>query len=74
MPSIGTREAADTVYNDLNEIDTIMRATRPAYFPNDILLSMFNEDRKSQYLANNLRVDSTRISLTFAPQATHCRR
>lgn len=66
MPSIGSREAADTVYNDLNEIDTIMRATRPAYFPNDILLSMFNEDRKSQYLANNLRVDSTRISLTFA--------
>ena len=66
VPNIGTREAADTVYNDLNEIDTIMRATRPAYFPNDILLSMFNEDRKSQYLANNLRVDSTRISLTFA--------
>lgn len=66
VPTIGSREAADTVYNDLNEIDTIMRATRPAYFPNDILLSMFNEDRKSQYLANNLRVDSTRISLTFA--------
>lgn len=66
VPSIGSREAADTVYNDLNEIDTIMRATRPAYFPNDILLSMFNEDRKSQYLANNLRVDSTRISLIFA--------
>lgn len=66
VPSIGSREAADTVYNDFNEIDTIMRATRPAYFPNDILLSMFNEDRKSQYLANNLRVDSTRISLTFA--------
>lgn len=66
VPSIGSREAADTVYNDLNKIDTIMRATRPAYFPNDILLSMFNEDRKSQYLANNLRVDSTRISLTFA--------
>lgn len=66
VPSIGSREAADTVYNDLNEIDTIMRATRPAYFSNDILLSMFNEDRKSQYLANNLRVDSTRISLTFA--------
>lgn len=66
VPSIGSREAADTVYNDLNEIDTIMRATRPAYFPNDILLSMFNEGRKSQYLANNLRVDSTRISLTFA--------
>lgn len=66
VPSIGSREAADTVYNDLNEIDTIMRTTRPAYFPNDILLSMFNEDRKSQYLANNLRVDSTRISLTFA--------
>lgn len=66
VPSIGSREAADTVYNDLNEIDTIMRATRPAYFPNDILLSMFNEDRKSQYLANNLHVDSTRISLTFA--------
>lgn len=66
VPSIGSREAADTVYNDLNEIDTIMRATRPAYFPNGILLSMFNEDRKSQYLANNLRVDSTRISLTFA--------
>ena len=71
VPSIGSREAADTVYNDLNEIDTIMRATRPAYFPNDILLSMFNEDRKSQYLANNLRVDSTRISLTLRRRKRH---
>ncbi len=66
VPSVGTREAADTIYNDKNEIDSIIRGIRPDYFPNDILLSMFNENRKTQYLANNTRVDSTRISLIFA--------
>lgn len=66
VPSVGTREAADTIYNDKNQIDSIVRGVRPDYFPNDLLLSMFNENRKTQYLANNARVDSTRIALTFA--------
>lgn len=66
VPSVGQTEAYDTIYNDKNQIDTIISAQRPLYLPDDILLSMFNENRKSQYLANNSRVDSTRIQLIFA--------
>ena len=69
VPQVGTREAADTIYNDNNEVDTIIRGTRPDYYPNDILLSMFNENRKLQYLSKNERIDSTRIALTFAAES-----
>lgn len=66
VPSVGSREVADTLYDLNNEIDTIRHSVKPDYLPNDILLNMFNENIKSQYLANNTRIDSTRIQLLFA--------
>ena len=66
VPSIGSREVSDTIYNINNEIDTVKLLTKPDYRPNDILLNMFNENYKAQYLAKNSRIDSTRIELIFA--------
>lgn len=66
VPTVDRKEVADTIYNAKNEIDTIVRQMKPDYMPADILLSMFNENVKSQYLANNTRIDSTRIQILFA--------
>ncbi len=66
VPSIGSREVSDTIYNINNEIDTVKLLTKPDYRPNDILLNMFNENYKAQYLVKNSRIDSTRIELIFA--------
>lgn len=66
VPTVGSMEVADTLYNMENEIDTVRSVVKADYRPNDILLSMFNENVKSQYLANYTRIDSTRIQLIFA--------
>lgn len=66
VPFSSFAEAADTIYNIKREIDTILMVPKPRYYPNDILLSMFNENRKAQYLSHNNRIDSTRIQLQFA--------
>lgn len=66
VPEAGRASVPDTLYNQAGEIDTIRTVSKPDYRPNDILLSMFNENRKPQYLVNNNRIDSTRISIIFA--------
>lgn len=46
-------------------------ATRPgvAYFPNDLLLTWFNEDYKSQYLRDHARPERHKITLGMAAPA-----
>ena len=60
-------EVADTIFGmDGKTIDTVKTVSKSMFYPNDILLSMFNENYKAQYLNNYSRIDSTRISLIFA--------
>lgn len=66
VPEVSMKEVTDTIYNEKNEVDTLINRQRAQYYPNDILLSMFAEDFKQQYLADNKRQDSTRIYLRFA--------
>ena len=56
----------DTLYDIKNsKIDTIVTRARTRFLPNDVLLSSFNIEHKTQYLVKNERIDSTRISLIF---------
>ena len=56
----------DTLYDIKNsKIDTIVTRARTRFLPNDVLLSSFNIELKTQYLVKNERIDSTRISLIF---------
>lgn len=66
VPSATTVDGVDTIYNASNKIDTIIPAKHTVYHPDNLLLNMFNENRKAQYLVGNTRIDSTRISLIFA--------
>lgn len=60
-------QTADTVFGlDGKTIDTVKTVEKTMFRPNDILLSMFNENYKAQYLNNYSRIDSTRISILFA--------
>lgn len=59
----------DTILDARHNIDTIVDAMRSKYYPNDILLTMFNEDRKAQYLVNSERIDSTKLFIQFAAKA-----
>lgn len=60
-------QASDTIFGlDGKTIDTIKTVSKSMYYPNDILLNMFNENYKAQYMQTYSRIDSTRISLMFA--------
>ncbi len=56
----------DTMFTAEHKIDTIIDATHTSYYPNDILLNMFNEEVKSQYLVKDDRLDRKRLYIQFA--------
>lgn len=70
VPRAETVTVTDTLRSSTGS-DSI--ATRPGtrYLPNDILLTWFNENRRSQYLKSYTRPDSARISFELgAPSDT----
>lgn len=68
-PRVVRSAVLDTIYNVRHEIDTIMMVEKNRYYPNDLLLSMFNEGRKSQYLSKYERVRPDLLRLEFAAPA-----
>lgn len=67
VPWCRPEAVADTAFAlDGKTVDSVRTVNKTRFYPNDILLSMFNENRKSQYLQNNSRIDSTRLSIIFA--------
>lgn len=69
-PSVERIEVVDTLRAS-NGIDSIVIRNGVRYLPNDVLLTWFNENYKSQYLKTHSRVDSTRIYIEFgAPSDT----
>lgn len=59
----------DTIFNEAQEIDTIIENSHYHHAPNNILLSMFNEEFKSQYLVKNERQARNKLYLEFAAAA-----
>lgn len=54
-----------------NGMDSIVMRNGVRYLPNDILMTWFNENYKSQYLKTNSRIDSTRVLIELgAPTDT----
>lgn len=65
-PSAEIAETTDTIYDMLTgKVDTLINRKYTRYLPNDILLSMFNTGRKSQFLGDYARQDSTRLFMRF---------
>ena len=69
-PSVEDIIVTDTL-RATNGMDSIVQRAGSRYLPNDILLTWFNQNYKSQYMRNNSRIDSTRVALEFgAPSDT----
>ncbi len=64
-PWVETIEVTDT-FVAADGTDSIVSRQGLSYFPNDILLTWFNENYKSQYMRNYNRTDRHKINIEFA--------
>ena len=60
------KQYADTIYTDSATIDSIHYIDYNQFFPNNVLLTAFNEQIKRQYLQDNQRKERNRLDFTFA--------
>lgn len=65
VPSSISHNKVDTIFTLDHKIDTIITHNHTNYLPNDVLLSMFNEEYKAQYLVNYNRVSPNRLEMIF---------
>ena len=63
-----TREfsSQDTVFTFDHRVDTIMNATHTEFLPNDLLLSLFNENHQSLYFKKNERQGDNKLLVLFS--------
>ena len=59
----------DTIFSATGAFDTIMPHEKVSYFPNDILLTWFNEGYEAQYLKDYSRPDRRRMIINFAAKS-----
>lgn len=70
VPEVESIVVTDTLRAS-NGMDSIVMRNGVRYLPNDILMTWFNENYKSQYLKTNSRIDSTRVFIELgAPTDT----
>ena len=65
-PTVEMVMHADTIWADSTTIDTIKMVALPHFYPNDIILKVFNEQFKSRYLEKFERTNRNRFSLIFS--------
>lgn len=66
VPSTREFNSQDTVFTFDQRIDTIVSATHTEYLPNDILLSLFNEDFRSIYFKKGERTANNKLQVLFS--------
>lgn len=69
VPSSHPATTMDTIFTQKNIIDTIVPGIHTVFTPNDLLLNMFNEGYRAQYLKKNERPEAKKLLLTFAAYA-----
>ena len=66
VPSTREFTSQDTVFTFDHRIDTIMTATHTEFLPNDLLLSLFNEDYRSLYFKKSERQGDNKLFVLFS--------
>lgn len=66
VPSASDFVSEDTVFTFDQRIDTIMTAVHTEFMPNDLLLSLFNEDFRSLYFKKNERMGDNKLLALFS--------
>ena len=60
------KQYADTLYTDSMTVDTIIYIDYNSYYPNDVLLMAFNEQKKSRYMEDKSRSIRNRLDFVFS--------
>ena len=60
------RQYADTLYTDSLTVDTIVYIDYNSFFPNDILLLAFNEQKKNRYMEDKSRKQRNKLDFIFS--------
>ena len=68
VPSVKATMRTDSLRTD-SGLDSVVTHEAAAYYPNDILLTWFNENFKAQYLKDKNRTDSIHITFVFGAPA-----
>lgn len=66
VPAASTYESMDTVFTFDHKIDTIKPGVHTLFTPNDVLLSMFNEEYRAFYLKNTKRPTPSLLHVLFS--------
>lgn len=66
VPTTSDFVSQDTVFTFDHRIDTIMTAAHTDFLPNDLLLSLFNENFRSIYLKKNERMSNNKLFTLFS--------
>lgn len=64
-PTVQLEEKRDTVFKDSLTIDTVSISMVNRYYPNDVMLRFFKENKKRQYLVKNERKLAHTFTLFF---------
>ena len=69
VPGVNSVTTRDTVFTFDHRVDTVVTATHTRYVPNNVLLSVFNEGYRQQYIKSYRRLGRNRLLLQMgAPQ------
>ena len=69
VPSVTSYTSQDTVFTFDHRVDTVVTATHSEYHPNNVLLCMFNENYKQQYLKTYQRLGGNRLYIGMGAPA-----
>ncbi len=65
-PSVTMSMRQDTIWRDINHIDSIAQVTYQRFLPDDIVLLAFQEEQTGRYLVKTERKDADRINMFFS--------
>lgn len=66
VPTTKDYVSQDTVFTFDRRIDTVYTAAHTEYLPNDLLLSLFNEDFRSLYFKKSERIGDNKLLVLFS--------
>ena len=66
VPTAQEYASQDTVFTFDHKVDTIVSATHTEFLPNDLLLSLFNEDFRAIYFKKNERQGDNKLFTLFS--------
>ena len=65
-PTTSSFTSSDTTFTFDHRIDTVVTATHTEYLPNDLLLSMFNEEHRALYIAKSERQGRNKLHIKMS--------